>query len=256
MEKSIPAQWWQSARAHSRPLDSSSPILTDRSDLAPAIEFMANALDLPQGARILDLCCGPGRYAVELARRGFEVLGIDINEHFVALARELTVREGVSADFIQGDMRETPRADYFDAVINVGTSFGLFEDGADDRKVLFEVARALKPGSLFLLETGNREWLLKHFTAAESRDNDDGTTTDINRQFDYTRSRIVCTFRQSGGGQVPVEWYHSWRAYTLAEICGMLGDAHLEVEASYGGWEREAYDVDSHRMVVVSRKRI
>ena len=247
--------WWCDPRCHFGTLSGSSPILADRSDLRAAIQFILIQLNLEKGATVLDLCCGPGRYAVELAQRELDVVGIDVNEDYIALARQLADKESVRAEFLVHDMREIAYVDRFDAVINVGSSFGFFDAEADDRKVVESVSRALKPGGRFLLEMGNRDYLLKNFEPTSSRENPDGSVTSIQRDFDFVRSRINTAFRRSVRGETRETWFHSWRAYTLAEVVRLLAYAKLDLVSAYGGWQTESYDVDAKRMVAISEKR-
>ena len=86
-------EWWRDPRCHLGKLNKHSAIVAHRADIQPAIEFVRSQLMLPAGARILDLCCGPGRYAIEPARRGFAVLGLDVNEDYVSIARRLAEKE-------------------------------------------------------------------------------------------------------------------------------------------------------------------
>jgi SAM-dependent methyltransferase len=248
-------EWWRDYRCHFGKLDESSPMITDRSDARTALQSILQYVDLEEGSQILDLCCGPGRYATELAKMGFEVVGIDINEDYVALAQKIAEQERVSPEIIVGDMRELAYVDRFDAVINVGTSFGFFETDAENQLVVESLARALKPGGRFLLEMGNRDYLLKNFEAANSRENPDGSVTQVQRIFDYERSRINTTFRRSSNGELVEAWAHSWRAYTLAEVASLLSHADLELVDTFGGWQSEPYNVDAPRMVAISKKR-
>jgi len=152
-------------------------------------------------------------------------------------------------------MREIPYVDHFDAVINVGTSFGFFEMEAEDQRGIESVSGALKPGGRFLLEMGNRDYLLKNFESASSSENADGSVTDAQRSFDYVRSRINTTFRRSASRELLETWFHSWRAYTLAEVAGLLAHAGLDLVNAFGGWRSEAYGIDTRRMIVISERR-
>ena len=248
-------EWWRDPRCHFGRLDEFSPLLRERVDLQPAIEFISSQLCLEKGMRVLDLCCGPGRYAIELAHRGFDVVGIDLNEDYIALARKVADREKLTAGFLVADTRQIPFVNYFDAIINVGTSFGFFDAQADNQRVIEAVAVALRPGGHFLLEMGNRDFLLKNFVSAESRENEDGTVTAIDRSFDYVHSRIHTSFERSSRGESLEKWSHSWRAYTLTEVVSLLAQSDLDLVAAFGGWQCEEYGVDSMRMVVVSRRQ-
>jgi SAM-dependent methyltransferase len=248
-------EWWRDYRCHFGKLDESSPMILDRSDVQAALQSISQHLDLEEGSRILDLCCGPGRYTTELAKMEYEVVGIDINEDYVALARKLAEQERVSPEIIVGDMREISYAGSFDAVISVGTSFGFFATETENELVIESIARSLKPGGHFLLEMGNRDYLLKNFEASSSRENPDGSLTEVHRSFDYVRSRINTTFRRSSNDELLETWSHSWRAYSLVEVISLLSQSNLDLVDTFGGWKSEPFDVDATRMVVISKKR-
>jgi SAM-dependent methyltransferase len=250
----VSQEWWRDPRHHFGELTIDSPLLRQRDDIQPTVEFISTELALPTDARILDLCCGPGRYAVELAQRGFDVVGLDINAQYIALARQLAEREGVQATFQTGDMREIPFESHFDAIINVGTSFGFFDREVENRRVIETVAKALKPGGIFLLEMANRDYYLKNFTAKDWRRLEDGRLLVIEREFDYVQSRIDAVFEKVGPEGFE-RWSHSWRAYTLAEVVGMLEQVGLALSRVYGGWEGSPYGVDSPRMLITSERK-
>jgi len=115
------------------------------------VDFLVGALGLSPGQRILDVGCGPGRHAYELARRGFEVVGVDISQDFVDLANAAAPS---GASFVRGDARELDYESEFDVAISLCQgAFGLAGgpgsvfDGLDpDRAVLTGMARALRRG--------------------------------------------------------------------------------------------------------------
>ena len=89
--------------------------------------FVARALGLQEGDRVLDLACGHGRHAVALARRGMVVTGQDLNEDYLQMARDGAAQTGVEIESVHSDMRDIPFTDEFDAVINMFTAFGYFD---------------------------------------------------------------------------------------------------------------------------------
>lgn len=104
--------------------------------------FLLNIL--PRGAKVLDLACGNGRITKELLKEGYDVIGADYSAELLALAGD--------GPFIQADMRDLDAENEFDAVISIFTSFGYFDDADDDRKVVANVFRALKPRGAFVLD--------------------------------------------------------------------------------------------------------
>ncbi len=116
------------------------------------------ALKLKRGSRVLDLACGTGRHSILLARRGASVLGVDKTPSYLKEARR---RAGAlrNCRFALGDMRRLPFENEFDAAMNLWTSFGYFAKESEDLQALRGVARALKPGGLFLIELVDHAWV-------------------------------------------------------------------------------------------------
>ena len=86
--------------------------------------------------RILDLPCGQGRHAIELARRGYDVTGVDLSPFLLKVAEERARADGIRVRWLAGDMRHPIVGESFDVVLNLFTSLGYFADEADDAKVV------------------------------------------------------------------------------------------------------------------------
>jgi SAM-dependent methyltransferase len=218
------------------------------------VDFIVKALDMPQGVKILDLCCGQGRHSLELARRGFQVVGVDLSEALLYAARKRAESEGLSVTFLHCDMREIDFADEFDAVINMFTSFGYLESEAEDEKVLGKVAQALKSGGKFLLDVVNRDRLVRDFQAREWHAADEGWLVLEERTFDHLSGRMetrwVCVARDG----VRYERLSSVRLYTASELRTMLERAGLKVTNLFGDYDGSPYSWDSQRLIVVACK--
>jgi len=218
------------------------------------VDFIVKALDLPAGAKVLDLCCGQGRHSLELARRGFQVVGVDLSEALLYAARKRAESEGLSVIFLLCDMREIDFSNEFDAVINMFTSFGYLESEAEDEKVLAKVAQALKSGGKFLLDVVNRDRLVRDFQAREWHAADEGWLGLEERTFDHLSGRMetrwVCVARDG----VRYERLSSVRLYTASELRTMLERAGLKVTNLFGDYDGSPYSWDSQRLIVVSCK--
>jgi len=132
-------------------------MLEERSD--SEVELILCLLDLADGAEVLDAPCGHGRIANRLAARGFRVTGLDKSARFIELARSRAAEQGLSVEYVEGDLRELPFDGRFDALVNWFSSFGYFDDDTN-RQVLAGFRRALRPGGVLLLEQASRELLL------------------------------------------------------------------------------------------------
>lgn len=128
------------------------------------VDHVVAALGLQPGDRVLDVGCGPGRHAHELARRGIAVHGIDISERFVELATE---HAPPGATFERLDARALPFGQEFDAAICLCQgAFGLMTANGDDRVVLQRIADALKPNGRLALSAFNAYFAVKYHEAA------------------------------------------------------------------------------------------
>ena len=217
---------------------------------AREVALVRALLGLRPGDEVLDLACGHGRLAIPLAEMGIRVTGLDRSEGFLRRARDEAARRGVAVDFVLGDMRRLPWRDRFDAVYNVFTSFGYFSD-ADNQRVLEEVARALRPGGRFLLETQNRDALLGSLVPFNVVERGDDFLIDAHH-YDPVRGRIYTRRAMVRDGRVRRGQFFV-RLYTPPELAAMLRRAGLELEGFYD--ETGApLGPRSRRIVVVARR--
>jgi len=229
------------------------PLLTEERTLRET-DFIDEVLALPSGARILDLCCGHGRHSLKLAQRGYKVTGVDITSLFLKVAREEAAKAGVEVEFIEGDMREIPFEDEFDAAINIFTSFGFFKDEEEDFKVIKQVDKALKAKGKFILDTINRERILADFMPRDWEKFEDGTLTITERTFDHKRSMIHCCITVLKPDGTENKMVHSFRMYTLREFVLMFKRAGLDISDVYGDFDKSEYNLKSRRMIMLAEK--
>jgi SAM-dependent methyltransferase len=219
------------------------------------VDFVVDTLGLEPGARILDLACGHGRHALELARRGYRVTGLDLSEPSLALARENAAAVQLELGFVRGDMRDLPWESEFEAVLNMFTAFGYFEDEQDDQRVLEQVARVLRPGGSFLLDTLSLFVLARGFQPRDWQELEDGRLLLEDRAYDALAGRSTATWTLLAPGGGRSELRHSLRVYTLPELRTMLAKAGLETIAAWGGWEGEEYGFEGSRLILHARRR-
>lgn len=218
------------------------------------VDFIIRALALPEGAKVLDLCCGQGRHSLELARRGFQVVGVDLSEALLYAARQRAEREGLTITLLQSDMREIDFTDEFDAVINMFTSFGYLENEAEDEKVLRKVTQALKQGGKFLLDVMNRDWLIRNFQPMGWRADNEGWFVLEERTFDHLSGRMETRWIFVARDGVRYERLSSIRLYTASELRAMLERAGLQVTNLFGDYDGSPYTWDSQRLIIVATR--
>lgn len=217
-------------------------------------ERIAKLLEPAPGARILDAPSGNGRIALELARRGYDLTGIDIAEDFVSEAKQAAQREQLSAEFHVGDLRNMPWSGEFDGVYCTGNSFGYFDDEGN-AAFLKSVSGSLKPGGRFLLESPmvaesilhrvtKNDWYLVGDIYFLSDHRYDAVTGRLDTDYIFIRDGVVekrpCTYR----------------VYTCRQIREMVTSAGLRVEATWATPERDAYTLGSQEMLLLATKSI
>jgi ubiquinone/menaquinone biosynthesis C-methylase UbiE len=214
-------------------------------------DFVVEALALEPGARVLDLACGHGRHTARLARRGFDVTGLDVSASSLALAHE----NEPTATYVEADMRELPLDDgAFDAVINLFTAFGYFQDEADDQRVLREVARVLRSGGAFLIDTLNPPGLFGRYRGRHWDRLEDGTLMLEDHEYEVATGRTKTEWTLIFADGERRELRHSVRAYTAPELTRLLANAGLEVVASWGDFEGGELTRESWRLILRADK--
>ena len=226
----------------------------DAERTAREVDFVVEQLGLEPGAAVLDLACGHGRHSIELARRGFRVTGLDASEPSLARARETAAQAEVEVDWVLADMRDLDEQERYHAVVNLFTAFGYFEDEAEDARVLTNVARALKPGGAFLVDTINQAALLGGFRPLSWQELENGTLFLESREYDLRRGRTLAHWllvRPDGSRD---ELSHSLRVYAYHELGRLLTGAGLDIDGDWGGFDGAELTRDAWRLIVRARR--
>lgn len=216
------------------------------------VEFIERELALAPGERVLDLACGIGRHAVEMAARGYQVTGVDFNESYLELGRQAAAARGVTLAWAAGDMRAIEFHRAFDAVYSYFTSFGYYSDD-DNEQVLERIARALAPRGRLLVDLINRDHLLTHPLQRTWHQRDDGALLMEENTLDLASSRVTSRqilIESGAGAHVTKEF--DLRAYTCAELTALLRRHGLTVTRVLGGPDASEFSTESRRLVIVA----
>ncbi len=214
---------------------------------------LVELLGLPAGSRILDVPCGQGRHAHLLAETGFDVDGLDYSKTLLDRAKQRG--HGKTLRYTRGDMRTLPGrwTGRFDAVLNLFTSFGFFLNPRDDRAVVAEFARVLRPGGMLIWHGGNRDGVMARFLSRDWWRTENGTLITHERTFDCL-SGVLSIDTQWTGPEGTGERAHRIRLYTATRLAELCADAGLIVEAAYDGWHDRPLHRRATEMVLVARK--
>ena len=217
------------------------------------VDQILKLLKVKPGAAILDLCCGPGRHAVELASRGFNVTGVDRTRDYLVDARKLARKRKVDAEFVLADMRKFRRPRAFDAAINMFTAFGYFKKQADDLRVLKNLFASLRPGGVLLLDVMGKERIASIFESHTWHREPDGTIILEERWLEDDFSWIENRWTMIRKGRMKT-FRVAHRLYTAVELAALFRQAGFTRIKAFGSLGGAPYDQLAQRLVMVARK--
>jgi SAM-dependent methyltransferase len=241
-------EWWE--RYFDRDFLRIYRPLLPAEEAAHEVEAAMEALELAPPARILDLACGWGRHALELAARGYRVTAVDLSETLLAEGRREAAGRGLRVDWVRADMRAIPFHDTFDAVLCLFSSLGYGLSDEEDLRVLAGARAALRPGGRLLLETMHRDLLAREFVERDWWEGPDGRPVFVEREFDAVAGVSRETLRWG-----EVEKYHEISVRSATEWAALLARAGLEAEEWLGGWDLAPFEHTSERLIVITSKR-
>jgi SAM-dependent methyltransferase len=254
-----------------------------QADADRAVALFRRAVPLPQGACVLDVCCGAGRHVRALLQAGFAVAGIDLSPRLLEIAREefsalasthnhAEVEALRRYHLLQGDMREPlPLAfsERYDAVTNFFTSFGYFHD-ADNQRALQQMSDALRLGGWLFFDFLNAASLpdtliaedtsiTDGFSVRQRRSIEDGfvrkhiVITDVSDANDASEPRNTSS-EHAAERKTEHSFTEQVRLYTKDDLETMFAAAHLRVQHVCGDYDGSAWSPSSPRTILVAQR--
>lgn len=208
------------------------------------VDFLVGELRLEPGMRVLDVGCGPGRHALALARRGFEVVGVDHSAEFVRLAREAAATAGLATTFVELDVRDLDRPGEFDAAVCLCQGgFGLL-GGRDETAVFGRIVATLRPGGALAVSAFSTAFAVRHLEAGEEFDPATGVLHE------------VVTVRGPDGVEAPFDlWTTCFTARELELLAAGAGLVDVDVHGvTPGAYGAQPPTLDHHELLLVGRR--
>ena len=217
-------------------------------------DFIEDRLGLEKGAIMLDLACGAGAHAVELASRGYNVVGYDLSLAMLARAQDEAQERGQKINFLQGDMREMAFEEAFDGMYSWSTSFGYFDD-EKNVNVLSRIHRGLRQGGMFLLDVINRDYVCSHQPSLVWFEGDGCVCMDeMHVDFFTSRLRVKRTVMFEDGRSRECDY--AIRLYGLNDLGKMLHDTGFKVVEVTGHPAHPGvfFGAESPRVIVLAER--
>jgi SAM-dependent methyltransferase len=206
--------------------------------------------DVTAGA-VLDLCCGPGRHAVEFARHGFRVTGVDRSRYLLERARESADTAGIKVEWVLDDMREFQRPAAFDLACNLFTSFGYFAREEDNLLVLRNVRESLRDGGTFVMDMVGKEHMQYQGVKARCTQFADGVIL-IQQPYvrdDWTRLESEWTVVKNGQSR---SYRFEHHLYSGPDLQDSLRTCGFDTVRLYGDLQGAPYGPEALRLVAVA----
>ncbi len=222
----------------------------DEAEAERLVDLVERDVSPTPNAHIIDVGCGRGRHARIFARRGYRVTGVDLSEEAIAQARSQSRDENLDVTFVQGDMREPVCQGCADGVVNLFTTFGYFDDDAENLKALAAMAAALRPGGWFVQDFLNAPQVVDTFRPSDTR-TVDGVTIQQRRWLENDRINKEITLTHNGTTKT---YHESVRLFTLDEMTDMYETVGLDLVDTYGSYDGAPYTPESPRLLLYARK--
>ena len=214
------------------------------------VNELLSELNPPPSSRMLDLGCGNGRHARQLASKGYRVLGMDLAGSSIQEAKRY---EHDHLYFLRHDMRRPFGVSRFDYIFNFFTSFGYFRTEKENDDVIFNIHEALKPGGYLLMDYMNWIYSEKRMVDKEEKEID-GILYQLTRW--TTNSHFFKKIEINTESATPYEYTEQVEKFSLSDFYKLFGKAGLTIEKVYGDYELGSFDSQtSPRMIMVVRRK-
>lgn len=228
-------------------------ILYQNRDELEAQEFVEQLLAYlqpPTGCRMLDIACGEGRFAKQLAEHGYDVTGIDISRASITAAK---AHEDEHLHFFVHDMRLPFYTNYFDHAFNFFTSFGYFAHDRDHALAAKTFAGALRPDGILVIDYLNPDFVNANLVPEETIQRGN-YSFHIVRSFERNHFIKEINFIDADGK--PKHFTESVAAFSLADFTKMFRPAGMSLVGTFGDYGLNPYHpIDSPRLIMIFKKK-
>ncbi len=212
------------------------------------IKNLCNFLQLPNNSSLLDLACGKGRHAITLNKLGYEVTGVDLSSNSIQYAKQF---ENNTLKFIKHDIRELLIENKFDAVFNLFTSIGYFENENDNSKVFENVYSSLKDKGIFVIDFFNANCVIKNLKPNETK-TIDGIEFSISKTIHNNKVIKNIQFSYERKKHVFEEKVYLYKEENFLSFAKNTGFSLIQV---FGDYQLNPFDINSsERLILIFKK--
>ena len=216
----------------------------DHSEAQVFMDNLTNYLNIPEGGKILDLACGKGRHSVYLNSLGYNVTGIDLSEKSIDYAKQY---ENATLQFNVHDMSK-PYPDTFDAVFNLFTSFGYFDDEKCNLQTIASIKEELNPFGFGVIDFMNVNYIIEHLVAEDIKTVEG---IDFHQKRSVKDGFIIKDISFTVDGEY-YEFQERVKAFTLDEFEALFAKAGVYLLDVFGDYKLHKYhSKTSERLIMI-----
>ena len=247
--------WWKSFHV----VEMADLFLTrsDPDELTASVQFLAEELELDNGAWVYDQCCGTGTVSLELAKKGMNAVGADLCEIYIQRAQEESANQGLNCQFHCEDAFKFLPSHSVQGVFNWYSSYGYAGSDSRNQEMLCRAFECLKGNGKFALDVPNFPGVVKNFQyhlvrsgVSEGRE----VTCVRESQLDWKAGRLRQTWNWFVEGRKVDKRYSALRLYWPHQIVEALTEVGFAEIQMYGGIDKRPLKLDSPRLILVARK--
>ena len=216
----------------------------DHSEAQVFMDNLTNYLNIPEGGKILDLACGKGRHSVYLNSLGYNVTGIDLSEKSIDYAKQY---ENATLQFNVHDMSK-PYPDTFDAVFNLFTSFGYFDDEKCNLQTIASIKEELNPFGFGVIDFMNVNYIIEHLVAEDIKTVEG---IDFHQKRSVKDGFIIKDISFTVNGEY-YEFQERVKAFTLDDFEALFAKAGVYLLDVFGDYKLHKYhSKTSERLIMI-----
>ncbi|MEM7125506.1 MAG: class I SAM-dependent methyltransferase [Chloroflexota bacterium] len=216
------------------------------------VDFLLTQLQPSPQATILDVGCGFGRHTIELAKRGFTVIGIDPSTAMINAARDAAQKENVAVEFFEIGGEDFHHSPPFEIILCLFTTLGQMSNGEDNSGMLMNLYRLLRPDGHLVIEVPQKDTYLANLKLHD-RFGDEQNFTDIQRHYD-PKASIVSERFTIGTPDGLDEYFLQYRLYQMDDLVHLLQNAGFQPKEWFANADGAMLCQDSPMMIVMSQR--
>ncbi len=234
----------------------------DNTDAKKIVSLISKSIKLPIGANVLDLACGNGRHSILFARKGFNVLGIDLSPYLISEANKKLKSDYSShktnLKFEIKDMRKISHKSEFNLVVNLFSSFGYFEKDSENWKVIKSISDSLKSGGYFFFDFLNAAYLQKSLVPFDVKKRNHNLIIQVRevRGGFVKKNIIIIQNNQRSDYPLISNFYEKIKLYSINDFRKIFSKYKLNIIKTFGDYKGSKFNTaKSERLIILAKKK-